>query len=54
MLRRVTFGDSKNKKTPMLDVIYKYLIHAQDRKLYPLIKDFFDRLTVIGGNSVTL
>ena len=52
LLKRVTFGDSKNKKTPMLDILYKYLTQAQDRKLYPLIKDFFDRLTVIGGSSV--
>ena len=52
LLKRVTFGDSKNKKTPMLDLLYKYLTQSQDRKLYPLIKDFFDRMTVIGGSSV--
>ena len=52
LLKRVTFGDSKSKKTPMLDIMYKYLTHSQDRKLYPLIKDFFDRMTVIGGQSV--
>ena len=53
LLKRVTFGDSKSKKTPMLDMLYKYLTQSQDRKLYPLIKDFFDRMTVIGGSSVT-